>query len=344
MAGSVLVWGAGAIGGTIGAYLVRAGHRVVFVDTAPAHVEAIESAGLRIEGPVEQFTVRAQACTPDRVQDVYELILLAVKAQHTAEASRMLLPHLAENGAVVSCQNGLNELVIAEIVGRRRTVGAFVNFGADWLAPGRICFANRGAVMVGELDGAATPRVAAIHKLLQGFEPGAALSDNIFGYLWGKLAWGSISIASAVTDDSMADFTANAALRPLVIGLYREILAVAAAEGIRVMGFNGFEPEAFLRNDGPAIERSLAAIVAFRAASAKPRSGIWRDLAVRKRPTEVAAQLGSLQAAAQRHGMSTPITDHLIRLILDLESGQLQRGPELALELRDTALRHAHHA
>lgn len=77
----------------------------------------------------------------------------------------MLAPHLTEHGYVVSCQNGLNELVIAESVGKARTIGAFVNFGADWEAPGHIAFGNRGAVVLGELDGQTTARLTAPHTL-----------------------------------------------------------------------------------------------------------------------------------------------------------------------------------
>ena len=63
---------------------------------------------------------------------------------------------------MVSAQNGLNELAIAEVVGAERTVGAFVNFGADYLEPGVIHYGGRGAVVVGEIDGRITPRVTAI--------------------------------------------------------------------------------------------------------------------------------------------------------------------------------------
>ena len=60
----LLVWGAGAIGGTLGAHLVRAGHDVTFVDRAEDHVAAINKHGLRIEGPLAQFVARAPAFTP----------------------------------------------------------------------------------------------------------------------------------------------------------------------------------------------------------------------------------------------------------------------------------------
>ena len=69
-------------------------------------------------------------------------------------------------GCVVSAQNGLNERVIAEAVGRERTIGCFVNFGADYMGPGVVMYGGRGAVVVGELDGAVTPRIERLHALL----------------------------------------------------------------------------------------------------------------------------------------------------------------------------------
>ncbi len=148
-----LIWGAGAIGGTIGAYLARAGHAVVFVDRDAAHVDAINHSGLAITGPIAEFTASAQAFTPATLPGQYGAILLCVKAQDTESALHSLAPHLAADGYVVSVQNGLNELQIADIVGEEHTVGAFVNFGADYLAPGRILYGGRGAVVLGELSG-----------------------------------------------------------------------------------------------------------------------------------------------------------------------------------------------
>ena len=69
---------------------------------------------------------------------------------------------LDADGCVVSLQNGLNELVIARHVGEQRTVGAFVNFSADYLEPGLIHFAGRGTFVIGELNGERTPRLESL--------------------------------------------------------------------------------------------------------------------------------------------------------------------------------------
>jgi 2-dehydropantoate 2-reductase len=69
----ILVWGAGAIGGTVGAVLKRAGHDVIFVDVAPEHVAAIRDPGLHISGPVEDFTIQAPALLPKDVTGVWPI-------------------------------------------------------------------------------------------------------------------------------------------------------------------------------------------------------------------------------------------------------------------------------
>jgi 2-dehydropantoate 2-reductase len=229
---------------------------------------------------------------------------------------------LAPGGYVASFQNGLNEYVIGDATGLERVVGAFINFGADYLEPGRILFGGRGACVVGELDGAATPRVEGLHRLLTRFEPNAILTDNILGYLWGKLGYGALLFATALTDDSIADVLATPEHLPVLVATAREAMAVASAKGMRPLGFNGFEPAAFAAGGSPAaIDASMAEMVAHNRKSAKSHSGIWRDLAVRKRVTEVDAQLGPVVAEGAAHGVPTPVTARLIAMIHEIEAG-----------------------
>lgn len=334
---SVVIWGAGAIGGTIGAYLARAGHDVLFVDIVAEHVNAIRAGRLRIEGPIDEFTSGGPAVTPAEMTGRHKLILLAVKAHHTEDATRALAPFLAEDGAVVSCQNGLNEIVIADIVGRERTIGSFVNFLADYQEPGRILYGGRGAVVVGELDGRRTERIVGLHDLLTTFEPDAILTDNIFGYLWGKSAYGTILKASALADAKIADFIEYPAYRSTIIALVREVLAISGKCRIRPLGFNGFDPAAFASLDAKGMDESMTRLIEYNRKSAKAYSGIWRDLVVRKRQSDVAAQLAPVRAQARELGLGTPLLDKLVSLIGAVESGERTVGPQLMDELKAVA-------
>ena len=333
-----LVWGAGAIGGTLGAHLARAGHDVTFVDRASDHVDAINRAGLRIEGPLAQFVARAPAFCPDQLRGEFEHVVLAVKAQDTESATRELAPHLSKDGYVVSAQNGLNEMAIKAIVGDARTIGCFVNFGADYLEPGVIQYAGRGAVVLGEIDGRTTPRLEDLHRAFLDFDDRAIMTANIWGFLWGKLGYGAQLFATALTNDSIADALANPAYRDLYIEIAREVMRVARARRITPEGFNGFDPHAFAPDAERAIaQRSLDEMVAFNRKSAKTHSGIWRDIAVRKRRTETDAQLGPIVALGAEAGVPTPMVSRLIALMHEVEDGRRPQSHE-TLDLLKAAL------
>ena len=325
----VVVWGAGAMGGSIGAWLLRAGRRVVFVDADPRHAAAIRSQGLRIEGPVDTFAVAAPCMLPKDAPSELGTVLLCVKAHHTRDAVRDLAPRLAADGFVVSVQNGLNERTIAGVVGEDRTVGCFVNFGADVVAPGVVLRGNRGTVVVGELDGSDTPRIRAVHRLFREFEPDALLTGNIHGFLWGKLAYGAMLFATALAQASIAEVLAAPEHRPTIIALAREVVAVTLAHGVRPEPFDGFEPLAFAP-DAPdeTAEASLDRLVAFNRGSAKSHSGVWRDLAVRKRKTEIDAQIAPIARLGAEVGIDTPLTRRLVELIHDVEEGRREQGWE----------------
>ena len=323
----VAIVGAGAIGGTVGAYLVRAGHDVTFVDVVAEHVEAIRERGLRIEGPIDAFTVHAPAYLPHEVPGAFETVFLCVKAHATEAAARALGPFLADDGVVVSLQNGLNELVIAEVVGEARTMGCFVNFGADYLEPGVIHYGGRGAFVLGELDGRDTERLRAVFEAVRVFEPNAVVSANIWGYLWSKLAVGSMIFATALTDDGIADCYAMPEYRLLFAAIAREVLAVAQAHGVAPEPFDGFDPGAFLPGvPRDVTERSLDGMVAFNRRSAKTHSGVWRDLAIRKRKTEGEAQLGPIPLQAAALGMGAPLVARILELVREIEEGRLERS------------------
>ncbi|AFZ69670.1 ketopantoate reductase family protein [Deinococcus peraridilitoris] len=330
----LLIWGAGAIGGTIGAYLVRAGHDITFVDRAPEHVQAIQVTGLQITGPIEEFTVQAPAFTPDELQGQWDTVLLCTKAQDTRSAARALAPHLSDSGSVVSVQNGLNALVLNEEVGAHRVLASFVNFGADYLEPGVIHYGGHGAVVIGEQDGQLTPRARALHTLLRQFEPNAVLTPNINGYLWSKLAYGALLFATALTNDGIADALNRPEDRELYIALAQEVLRVADVHGVTPEAFNGFDPAAFTPGASVAAARqSMQDMVVHNRKSAKTHSGIWRDLAIRKRRTEVDAQVGWVVHFGEQHQLPTPISTRLIELIHDIEEGRRDQSRDNLAEL-----------
>ncbi|MCW5322715.1 ketopantoate reductase family protein [Verminephrobacter aporrectodeae subsp. tuberculatae] len=316
----ILIWGGGAIGGCVAALLARAGVPVKMVDIVADHVQASRTGGLRIEGPVVQCTQRVDAATPAELRGRHDCILLAVKAQHTRAALTQLLAHLSDDGVVVSLQNGLNETLIAGSVGAHRTVAGCVNFAADYLAPGRIGYGNRGALKLGELRPGLTPRVTALAELLRAFDGDTTAVPDIWPFKWGKLAYGSLLFATALANEPMSESLADPQHRPLFVALAREVIGVADLAGVQPLGFDGFDPAAFRAGaSAAAAAHSLDRMAQHYRHSGKQRSGVWRDLAVRQRRTEVDSQMGEIVRIAQSRGTNAPITEQLIRRVHEIE-------------------------
>jgi 2-dehydropantoate 2-reductase len=288
--------GAGAIGGTIGAHMFRAGHDITLCDADTAHVAAIREQGLRIEGPVNEFTVDVHAITPDELPDTLERAIVAVKSLHTASAAELLRDRVAPDGYVLTVQNGLTAGALIDAVGPDRVVSSFVNFGADLMGPGRIMQGNVGTFRVGELTGGEiTPRVRELADAL----PYAVATDNVLGYLWGKEAYGAMLWAGAVSDLPIAETLVRPAYRPVMIAIAQEVLAQAP---VPVESFDGFVPD--------DLEASLDRLAEFNRKSAKSHSGIYRDLMVRRRKTEIDEVHKDIQG---------PIFDKVVELIHDIE-------------------------
>ena len=276
-----LVLGCGAIGGTVAAGLVRDGHEVLVCDADPAVVAAINADGLRIEGPVEQFTARPAAISPGELPDEIDFpVLVACKQLHTAAVAALLAGRLTGEGFVASLQNGLPSPALADAVGAGRVVQACVNFGADVVAPGVVMRGNRGTFKIGELDGTPSARIDALAADIADAEA----TTQVMGFVWGKEAYGAMLFATAVSDLAIHQVFDDPAYHPLLLAIAGEVLGQAP---VRPLPLDGFDPE-----DLPG---SLSRLADFNRRSAKSHSGIYRDLMIRHRKTETEAILGPLQ-------------------------------------------------
>jgi 2-dehydropantoate 2-reductase len=283
--------------------------------------------GLTIDSREGSVTIPVRAITPAALGTGLGLVLLAVKSQDTPPALDVLKPRLAADGTIVSLQNGLNEELIAAAVGVARTVGCLVNWAADWQAPGRILHGGAGALVLGELDGRRSERVERLAKLLDVVSP-TRVSDNILGYTWAKHVYGALLTATALVDAHVYEVVERSpAVQQMLVALTVENMAVAEQSGIRLQAFDEYDPadyRAAAKGDAAARTRAMAGIATHYRAATKTKTGIWRDLAVRKRKTEVGAMLGATVALARKHALAMPLTEKLIALIEDLETGRRQ--------------------
>lgn len=323
----ITIVGAGAIGGTVGAYLSAAGYDVTLVDVVPEHVAAINAHGLRITGLRGDRVFHPKAMLRDDLRGPLGPTFLCVKGHYTEGAIRDLAPLIGPDGYVLSLQNGLNEPVIAQYVGEARTVGAFVHFGADYLEPGLIQLGAEQTIFIGELSGMVTPRAEALRATLAHVMP-AQVTTNLWGFLWGKLVYGAMAFAVSTVDAPVPAVLVNETGRRVALAACFEAYAVAKAQADTLERIGEFDPNAFA--PGPDAEaRGVAALQVLSdamATSVKQHMGIWRDLAVKKRQTEVDMQIGVLVATGREQGIPTPVNAAILDVMHAIEAGQRGMG------------------
>ena len=319
---NITVYGAGAIGGIAGAKVAMAGHDVTFVDKVPEHVDLINREGLLVTG-VSEERVRAPALLPEEMEGHLETVFLCTKAQDTEASMETLTPHIGPETTVVSLQNGLNEELIASLIGAQRTVGCLVNWGGDYIEPGYILYGGDGPMRIGELDGSMTERIVELQKVLDNVAE-TTITPNIFGHLWSKVIWGCFYIGNALGTSTVVELLRTERNRPILLGLFKEGVEVAEADGVKLEALNEhhFNPPELVRSDPEVALPLFGKMAAAFEGHVKVYSGPWRDVAVRKRPTEVDYIIGPIVQKGAEHGVATPMNDKLVELIKEIERGE----------------------
>lgn len=336
----ILIAGGGAIGGAAAGYIARAGEDVTVVDGWHRNVEAIRRHGLRVEGPDEQFSVSLKALQLDELATSFDVVLIAVKAYDTEWMCRLLEPHLSSSGVVVSLQNGINEDVIASLVGARRTLGCVVHMNGGLFQPGVVTrYSGRGwtAYTLGALEDGDPGRLAEVTELLSSVGT-TKTTHNIRGALWGKLALnamnnGLAALAGLTTSRLWVD---DDALR-IMVGIGAETAAVAAAAGIDM---EAIKPTGAPRPLSAEVLRAAGtgdagpyeearAVFAMTAAARSGRresvSSLLQDVQKGRR-TEISHLNGYISRLGAGNGIPTPLNNAIVEMVKSLEMGDFEPG------------------
>jgi 2-dehydropantoate 2-reductase len=230
--------GAGALGSTIGGTLAKGGADVWLIDPFQAHVDAINTHGLRMLEAGVETRVKVTACTSTtRVGTVADLVIVLVKSYHTRDAIRAAAPIIGPDTVVMSLQNGLgHEDILAEEVGRDRVIAGKTYVGGVLLAPGHVRAGVVGKeTIIGELDGTISSRAQRIAASLNAAGILTRLSENIIGTMWDKLF---INVAggglTAITGLTYGGLYALPVLEDCALAAIAEAIAVAQAAGVAI--------------------------------------------------------------------------------------------------------------
>ena len=315
-----LIYGAGAIGSVLGAFLHKINRPVTFAGRG-AHFRAMKQEGLRIKGiwgdhlvPKEEIRTLSY---PRNETDRFSTILLSVKSRDTESAAREAAPLLAEDGIMVSIQNGLgNWETIARFVGRERTVGARVIFGAEIPCPGQAnVTVNADDVLLGE---AFTPvnrdLLQTLNRDLQlsGIPARVVTREEIWSALWGKVLYNcSLNPLGAILEVPYGRLGEDEETRMIILRIIEEIFRVCQALNVSLPHRDAEEYYRFL------LEKQLPP-------TSDHRASMLQDILL-GRETEIEALNGAISRLAQENGIPVPY-NHLLTLLIKFKEKKASRG------------------
>ena len=184
----IAIYGAGSLGTILGAYINKGGVPVELINRNKAHVEALQKKGAQVVGTV-QFTQTVIAYSPEEMSGQYDIFFLMTKQQQNAEVVQMLKKYLASDGVLVTFQNGLPEVGIADILGEERVLGCTVAWGATMKEPGMCELTSEPDALsfsLGAISEKKSKHFAKVKELLEMMGT-VDVEENFLGTRWSKL-------------------------------------------------------------------------------------------------------------------------------------------------------------
>lgn len=333
---NALIYGAGSLGIVMGAYLAKAGEDVTLCNRNPGQVEALNTQGAKVIGTVE-MTVPVKAVLPDQVEGPYDVVFLMTKQLDNEGSCRFLKDKLSPKGVIVTLQNGLPEMGIAQIIGPERTLGCAVAWGATLEGNGisRLTSAPDHLTMsLGRMKGVREETLAAVKAMLEKMCP-VEVEENFMGARMSKLLINAaFSGMSAVTGHTFGEAAARKDSRRVVQGLIKECLEVSKAAGIPLAKVQGKDIGKLLDYNGP-VKKALSFLIIPIAIKkhAALKASMLQDIEKGK-PTEVDAINGAVSQLGRQHQVPTPLNDTVARLIHEMEKGLRTPGWENVAEFK----------
>lgn len=322
----IAIYGAGSLGTILGAYISKAGVEIELINRNKAHIEALQTKGAHVTGTVE-FTQPVLAYTPDQMNGVYDVIFLMTKQQHNPEVVTMLKEYLAADGALVTFQNGLPEIKIAEILGEERVLGCTVAWGATLQEPG-VCELTSAPDALSFSLGAISPtKNKHFDKVKEVLEHMGTVDveENFIGTRWSKLLINAaFSGMSTVLGCTFGEAAGPRASRKVVQALIKECIDVCAKGGIRIEPVQGKDIVKLLDYHNP-LKKALAYMIipiAIRK-HAKLKASMLQDIEKGKL-TEVDAINGAVCDYGRKIGFPTPANDKVVEIIHKIEKGEFK--------------------
>ena len=320
---SILVIGAGAIGGITAALLRKNGHNVEILCRQEEYAKLISDKGIEISGVCGKFSIRIPAYSS--IKDINgrkDFILHATKATELPESAAVAMTVLKESGYIVSMQNGICEDALAEIVGKDKVIGCVTGWGATMEAQGKFTMTSTGDFIIGYPQKLADEKLNDLAKILSSVVP-AKVTDNIYGHLYSKLIVNAcITSLGAICGLYLGKMLAIKKVRKIFIEIIRESVLVAESMGINIEVFGGkLDFKSFSRKHGLLNDfRNHLVILIIGFKYRRLKSSSLQSLE-RGKKTEVEYFNGYITLNAKKYNLKVPVNESVVRIIHEIESG-----------------------
>ena len=322
------IYGAGSLGTVLGAYLTNSGVDVDLINRNRAHVDALKKNGARITGTVDKL-VRVKAMTPEEMTGTYDIIFLMTKQLNNREVVTFLKDYLAEDGVIVTLQNGIPEDSVAEIVGEHRTIGCVVEWGATMTAPGECMLTSDPQSLsfhMGGMPGIPQEKIQQVKDVLEKMCP-VEIETNLPGARWSKLLINAtFSGLGTVIGGTFGDVTGNAQAREIAVRCMKEVIDVGRAAGVTFAPVQGKNIISLFYWKNPvkkAVAKLILPIAMKKHAAIEP--SMLQDLKKGK-ACEVDAINGVVCGWGKKTGVPTPVNDQIVKLIREIQEGKRETG------------------
>ena len=319
------IYGAGSLGTILGAFITKNGGVIDLINRNKAHVAALKENGATVTGTLD-FTQKVCALLPEEMSGRYDVIFLMTKQQDNAATVTFLKDYLADDGVIVTLQNGLPEMLIGSIVGEERVLGCTVAWGATMLSPG-VCELTSEpdslTFSLGSVSGGANPRIPEVKALLEMMGP-VEVDENFVGTRWSKLLINAaFSGMSAVLGCTFGETVAKMPQRKVVQAIMKECMDVCEKGGIRIEPVQGKDIVKLFNFRGPVKKAVSLLLLPFAIKKHKLlKASMLQDIEKGKK-TEVDSINGSVCAYGRKVGFPTPFNDKVVEIVHRIESGEL---------------------
>lgn len=308
----ILVVGAGALGGLIGARLSEGGEDVSLLEINQARARLLNESGLYLgEAQKTERCVRVHVVTSVEQLAKVDLLFVAVKSYQTEAAIESVLGILDEHTWVLSVQNGVgNAEVLARHVKPERVLSGITFHSIQHTGPNRLRYrVGINPMQVAPFSGPVTDEIRRIGQLFCDAGLATTIVENVDHAVWDKLLHNAVvNPVSALTGLSCDELLEDPEMQQLMRGLCSEIITVMRAKGVPI------------RDE----EDPYRPVLSSQKALGKNRPSMWQDV-VRGLPTEIDAINGGVVDEAQRRGLDAPLNWAIVRLMHSLE-GRARQG------------------